>query len=64
MTRNEIEETWRSKPLQCWGHVACWDDEGHARPGAAMTPQPSASALAFRRLILEINKRRQSRRSV
>jgi hypothetical protein len=56
MTRSELELLWRMKPLQCWGHVACWDERGKARPGAALGTEPGSQARAFRSLIKKINR--------
>ena len=57
MTRSELEELWRTKPLQFWGHVACWDEEGLARPGVSLSPECGADVKAFRNLIKKINSR-------
>lgn len=64
MTKSEIEEVWRSTPLQFWGHVACWDEDGHARPGAALDTKPSEAVMAFRKLIKKINQKRTLKHDV
>lgn len=59
MTKDELEKIWRCKPLQFEGHVACWNDNGFARPGAALMTVPGESAYKFRALIKKINRQRE-----
>lgn len=64
MTRSEIEEVWGKPGVKCWGHVACWDVSGVARPGNALNTTCGATAMAFREEVKAINRLLRSERKM
>jgi hypothetical protein len=52
MTKDDLEETWRTGGAHFPRHVACWDEGLHmARKGKPLKPDVPPYVIAFRRLV-------------